>query len=122
FPLSSTPDAEQYALHALIEASSGALDLSVVHLAPRSEEARSAAVLQLLDYVDILPSERPVVLVGDFNAPPDSVAIRSLTSAPARGDTLRDAWQQANPMDAGLTMPSHAPVVRLDYLFVSPGV
>ena len=121
-PLPSTPETEQYALHALIEAPSRALDLIVVHLSPRSEEAQSAAVRQLLDYVDSLPSGRPAVLVGDFNAPPDSVAIRSLTSAPARGDTLCDVWQQANPMDPGATMPSHAPVVRLDYLFVSPEV
>jgi endonuclease/exonuclease/phosphatase family metal-dependent hydrolase len=121
-PLPSTPDAEQYAMHALIEAPAAALDLIVVHLTPRGDEAQVAAVTRLLNSMDMLPPGRPAFLVGDFNAPPESVAIRSLTSTRFREDTLHDAWQQAHPSDLGATMPSHAPVVRLDYLFISPGV
>jgi endonuclease/exonuclease/phosphatase family metal-dependent hydrolase len=127
-PLPPEPDAHigrQTALHATIETPVGPIEFVAVHLTPRSEEARLAAVDVLLAYLGKLPPAATVVLVGDFNTEPESQAIRLVTGA--REDSrprigLRDAWVCANPADPGATMPSHAPVSRLDYVFVGPGL
>jgi endonuclease/exonuclease/phosphatase family metal-dependent hydrolase len=115
----------QTALHAVIDLPGGPLDLIVCHLTPRDEAARSAAVDRLLGEVDGLPAGRPLVVLGDFNAAPESPTMRRLTE-PAIGATrrarLRDAWREANPDDAGPTMPSEAPTVRIDYILVGDGL
>jgi endonuclease/exonuclease/phosphatase family metal-dependent hydrolase len=66
-----------------------------------------------------------VIVIGDFNAVPESPTIARLT-APAptatRRARLRDAWRAANPDDPGPTMPSEAPVIRIDYILVGAGL
>ncbi len=65
----------------------------------------------------------PSVLMGDFNAPPDSPAIDPLTQEAG----FLDAFRMANPTLPGLTvwqrLDSPVPTVRrrVDYLFVVPG-
>jgi endonuclease/exonuclease/phosphatase family metal-dependent hydrolase len=73
--------------------------------------------------------EPPVVIGGDFNAPPDSDEIRLLTgrrAMPLPGVVLSDSWEHVgdgpgatwradNPYQAGTTWPNR----RLDYVFVS---
>jgi endonuclease/exonuclease/phosphatase family metal-dependent hydrolase len=61
-------------------------------------------------------SEGPVVLVGDFNAPPVSQVYRILSAA------LRDARRAAPFARAVPTFPSPMPVLALDHIFVSPGL
>jgi endonuclease/exonuclease/phosphatase family metal-dependent hydrolase len=120
-----TADYLQAALHARVEVAGVPLDLIVCHLTPRDEAARLAAVDDLLDYLDGLPAGRPVIVLGDFNAAPGSPTIGRLT-APATAATrrarLRDAWREANPGAAGLTMPSQAPSARIDYILVGDGL
>jgi endonuclease/exonuclease/phosphatase family metal-dependent hydrolase len=127
--LPSAPDAEQYALHAVIEAPVGRIDFIVVHLTPRSEEAQLGAVEGLFAYLDGLPSEATSIVVGDFNAVPESPPMQALVGVTAGGRhrALRDAWSEAQatraPADPepGPTMPSHAPISRIDYILVGPG-
>ncbi len=65
----------------------------------------------------------PSVLMGDFNAAPDSPAIAALT----QGAGFLDAFGIANPTLPGLTvwqrLDSPVPTVRrrVDYVFVVPG-
>jgi endonuclease/exonuclease/phosphatase family metal-dependent hydrolase len=128
-PLPSAPDAEQYALHAVIEAPIGQVDLIVVHLTPRSEEAQLAAVERLLAYLEGLPSEATSIMVGDFNAVPESPPMQALAGTATSGHhlALRDAWSEAQATrtrgapEPGPTMPSHAPTSRIDYILVGPG-
>jgi endonuclease/exonuclease/phosphatase family metal-dependent hydrolase len=91
--------------------------LFVLHLTPRSETAQLAAIDRLHASLDALPPERPRVVTGDFNSGPESAAIRAFSGGRA---PLRDAWRQARPDDPGLTMPAENPVIRIDYLFLSP--
>jgi endonuclease/exonuclease/phosphatase family metal-dependent hydrolase len=65
----------------------------------------------------------PVVLMGDFNAVPDSAAIRALTEEGG----LVDAFQAVNPGEPGPTVWQHvfgaSPTVRrrVDFVFMLPG-
>jgi endonuclease/exonuclease/phosphatase family metal-dependent hydrolase len=103
------------ALHAVLDTPAGGVDLLVVHLTPRSAAAQLAGVEALLAYLDTLPSGGTPLVVGDFNASPDTPAIARMRGA------LRDTWGVVHGEAVGATMPSHAPVVRLDYLFVGAG-
>jgi endonuclease/exonuclease/phosphatase family metal-dependent hydrolase len=116
-PLPEPDGLQQYAAHAVVAAPAGPLDLLVLHLTPRSEMAQLAAIEQLHACLDALPPEHPRVVTGDFNCVPESAAIRAFSGGRV---PLRDAWQEARPDDPGLTMPAEAPVVRIDYLFLSP--
>ena len=70
-------------------------------------------------------------MAGDFNAPPDSQAIRFLTgraSLGGRGAYWRDAWALLHPDEPGYTWAAKNPAVplyverdrRIDYVFVGP--
>jgi endonuclease/exonuclease/phosphatase family metal-dependent hydrolase len=113
----------QAALQATVTCGDGDLDLLLVHLTPRSEELQVGAVERLLECLDAMPPDRPAIVLGDFNCEPLAAPIRKLTSITGkRTGALRDAWQAALPDDPGPTMPSQAPVVRIDYIFVSSGI
>ncbi len=73
----------------------------------------------------------PPVLVGDFNAEPDSAEIRyvaGLQSLDGRSVHFRDAWRHAGPGGDGRTWSRrnpythrwHEPERRIDYVFVGP--
>ncbi len=57
------------------------------------------------------------IVVGDFNAIPDSPPILNMTN-PAGGGIFIDTWAEANPGDPGFTVPSDNPDARIDYIFV----
>lgn len=84
--------------------------------ASREDHYRLQEVDRLLATVAGLPREQPLIVGGDFNATPDSEAYARLL----RGG-LRDAWQGCGAGD-GLTYPAAAPIKRIDYLFLGPGV
>jgi endonuclease/exonuclease/phosphatase family metal-dependent hydrolase len=114
-PLPSPPEAEmrQGALLAEVGTPSGPIEVVSLHVTPRSEPARLAALQELLRR---LGGRRPLV-VGDFNAPPEGATLRLMADA-----GWRDAWAGAHPADPGPTMPGHAPVVRIDYVLLPAGV
>ena len=130
------PEAELPSLSAVIETPAGALRVFAVHLDadPAGSDLRVRQVTALADALaehrsDLLP---PVVL-GDFNAEPDSDEIRLMeghkTRPPVPGQVLVDAWRfardsgpgatwdRANPYVAALPYPS----ARIDYVFVGLG-
>lgn len=115
----------QAALHTVIATPTDTIDFIVVHLTPRSEEAQVAAMHQLQHYLATLPQARPVIIVGDFNAVPTTPVVEMLTriaTVEDRAEQFSDAWLAINPLDPGPTMPSHAPVSRIDYVFVNSSV
>jgi endonuclease/exonuclease/phosphatase family metal-dependent hydrolase len=116
-PVPEPDGLRQHAAHTVVAAPAGPLDVLVLHLTPRSDSAQMAAVEQVHEYLDALPQDRPRVVAGDFNTGPESAAILAFSGGRV---PLWDAWQEARPGDSGFTMPSECPVVRLDYLFLSP--
>lgn len=58
----------------------------------------------------------PRVLCGDLNAPPRSALCRRLANR------LQDAVREAQRRQVRATFPSRLPLVRLDHIFVGPGI
>jgi endonuclease/exonuclease/phosphatase family metal-dependent hydrolase len=130
-------EAEQFgagvrdALHALIETPRGVVHFFVVHLTTRGRDAQIAEAKHLLKHVAACGTDGTssvAIVVGDFNATPDSSTIGVMTSGRTSGDAyLHDVWAEANPNDPGYTMPIHTPRtadashMRIDYLFVGSG-
>jgi endonuclease/exonuclease/phosphatase family metal-dependent hydrolase len=115
------------AAHAGIDTPCGPVHFFVVHLTTRGGDAQLAEAARLLAYVAVRSGNRSdgsdgtVVVVGDFNATPDTPTIRRMVTH------LRDAWEVTNPGEPGHTMLIHTPRtpdashMRLDYIFVGPG-
>jgi endonuclease/exonuclease/phosphatase family metal-dependent hydrolase len=94
---------------------------------------REDQVVAIDGYVGAIESELPRILVGDFNATPDSDEIRFLrglhTSA-GRRTFWQDAWERRHGHAEGFTWARANPYTarlrwlerdrRLDYIFVSP--
>ena len=95
-----------------------------VHLDHRGAAARRESAQLLRQRIRARAHPDPVVLLGDFNAAPDSLPLQMLT-APDHG-LLVDAWRAAHPgtpeqgtfngWSAALTGP------RIDFVLVSPDV
>ena len=87
------------------------------HLSLRSRERlHQAEALVGGDWIGHPDCADPAVLLGDFNAPPQSRSYRLLASR------LRDA-QLSNPNgEPQATFHTRAPVLRLDHVFVTPAV
>jgi endonuclease/exonuclease/phosphatase family metal-dependent hydrolase len=113
-PLPSPPAAEmqQAALLAEVATPDGPVEVVSLHFTPRSEPARIEALDELLR---ALGGRRPLV-VGDFNAAPETTTLRLMAEA-----GWRDGWAAVHSAEPGPTMPSHAPVARLDYVLLPPG-
>ena len=58
----------------------------------------------------------PAILLGDFNATASSLVYRTLTAR------LQPARRLARKKSPSSTFPSPLPVLRIDHLFVSPGI
>jgi endonuclease/exonuclease/phosphatase family metal-dependent hydrolase len=57
----------------------------------------------------------PIIIMGDWNMKPRSRGWRRLTNK------VQDTWNVSGK-GPGYTYPSHRPYMRLDYIFVSPGL
>lgn len=90
------------------------IDVINTHLGLRGlERLRQVEALLGPDWVS--GARRPLLLVGDMNAPPRSRAYRRIAGA------LRDAQAQVAGRPQP-TFPARLPVLRLDHVFVSPQV
>jgi endonuclease/exonuclease/phosphatase family metal-dependent hydrolase len=116
--LSAKPSIEKRsALWVTVEIGGRRLNVVNAHLSLRSRERlHQAAALVGHDWIDHPECRDPAVLLGDFNAPPQSKAYRLFASC------LRDA-QLSNPLgEPQATFHTRAPVLRLDHVFVSPSI
>ena len=98
---------------------SGPLHLLNTHLdASGSDDYRLQEARHVVSLLDSLRrSGAPVLAGGDFNAPPGSAVVRRLETS-----GQRDGWLACGGEGDGLTYPAAAPVKRIDFLFLSPGV
>jgi endonuclease/exonuclease/phosphatase family metal-dependent hydrolase len=81
------------------------------HLDQRREPAERESSAEELRRI-VAAGKTPVILVGDFNAVPDSTAIAKVR------EFLTDAWTIAGK-GAGPTIPVAKPTRRIDYIWVS---
>ena len=65
----------------------------------------------------IVPVYGQAILLGDFNARPDSDLVKRVAS-----HGWIDAWAAVRPKDAGYTFESDAPSQRIDYIWTSPSL
>jgi endonuclease/exonuclease/phosphatase family metal-dependent hydrolase len=114
----------------------GALQVFCTHLncRPDDHDRRGKQVLALDDMVGASPGDMPKIVIGDFNAEPESEEIRFLTgrsslegrrvcyldayAAGNGGEVVNSAgatWSDANPFAA----PSGQGNRRIDYIFLS---
>jgi endonuclease/exonuclease/phosphatase family metal-dependent hydrolase len=84
-------------------------------LAPR-EQRRQAAALAGPDWLGQAAGHGRLVLLGDFNATGASSVYRTLTAR------LGDARRLSPERRSTPTFPSRLPLLRIDHIFVSPGV
>ena len=123
------------ALSARVHTDHGDWPVVSAHLDHRFDESavrqlQAEALLRVVDAIRGDPDTTlPVVVGGDFNAPPDSDEIRLLTgrrAGPVKNLVLSDCWEQAgegpgttwrrdNPYQTSTAWPDR----RLDYVFVS---
>ncbi|HZC16535.1 MAG TPA: endonuclease/exonuclease/phosphatase family protein [Caulobacteraceae bacterium] len=84
-------------------------------LVPR-EQRRQAATLAGPDWLDCPDCTAPAILLGDFNATAASIVYRTLAAR------MRDARRLAPRGAPTSTFPSVFPVLRIDHVFVTPGI
>ena len=84
-------------------------------LVPREQQVQ-AAYLAGPAWLENAKAKWPMILLGDFNATGTSVVYRTLTSR------LQPARRLARKKNPTSTFPSPLPVLRIDHVFVSPGV
>jgi endonuclease/exonuclease/phosphatase family metal-dependent hydrolase len=126
---------KRVALSATIASPHGPISFTSTHLNWRLHHGRvrEQQVATLCDWVRARRPEAgfPPILVGDFNAEPESSEIRyvcGLQSLAGRSVHFRDAWRQAGDGGDGLTWskrndyarPWLEPDRRIDYIFVGP--
>lgn len=97
------------------------------HFDHRGEEARRESARLIRQQVSSLAGDAPVIVTGDFNAPPESPPYQTITD-PAAKDRLTDAMTVSElphhgPLStwSGFTFPG-TPGRRIDYIFVKNGV
>jgi endonuclease/exonuclease/phosphatase family metal-dependent hydrolase len=77
----------------------------------KEDEERLANVAEAMSRLAARQRKLPVILCGDFNAPPGSPAYKAVL------EHLADCWQLAGE-GHGFTIPVQFPAARIDYLFI----
>jgi endonuclease/exonuclease/phosphatase family metal-dependent hydrolase len=130
----ATEKERRICVHARVETPSGPLDAYTVHLNYRGThgQIREDQIVATEAFMRELPDGRiPKVLMGDFNARPDSDEIRwlkGLRSVNGRRVYFQDSWAHLHPLEPGWTWAKSNPYTdamawlerdrRIDYIFV----
>ncbi len=130
----STANEGRIVLSARLDGDGGGLWAHTTHLSYRESEGnrREEQVMAIDEVVAAHASDQPQVVMGDFNATPDSDEIRWLcgrTTLAGRRVAYQDAWARANPGQPGITWAKANAYTaamrwmeldrRLDYIFVT---
>jgi endonuclease/exonuclease/phosphatase family metal-dependent hydrolase len=131
----AVPTERRIVLGAGIETPHGELAVFTTHLNYRLAEGvkREDQVVAVDAFAAAWESKLPKILVGDFNAVPESDEIRFLRGQHTSGGRRtfwQDAWVRCHGAEAGLTWARRNPCTarlgwleldrRIDYVFVSP--
>lgn len=129
------PNERRILLGATVDTPAGPVEVYTTHLNYRLTDGgkREDQVVAVDEQVAATPSELPKILMGDFNATPDSDEIRflrGLHSAGGRRTYWQDAWQRRHGGADGFTWARANPYTarlrwlerdrRIDYIFVGP--
>jgi endonuclease/exonuclease/phosphatase family metal-dependent hydrolase len=121
------------ALYCTVESPIGLVRFGCTHLNWKVDQGaiRERQVVAVVNHLmsDFVSIDFPPILVGDFNAVPESAEIRylkGLQSLDGNSVYLRDAWSYAGDGSEGLTWSRRNPYViqwldpdrRIDYIFV----
>lgn len=91
------------------------------HFDHAGEQARTESAKLILEQLNALAGEDPVILTGDFNATPDSDAFATLSSkltdARSAADTTLGPAETFGGFEPGSAKP-----VRIDYVWTSPAL
>lgn len=115
-------DDYRVAAHARVDVAGRPLDVYCTHLHHTGEggATRATQLRDLLGFIgatrDEAPGAVPLVLAGDFNAPPDAPELRLLA------DRFADAYATTHPDQVGVLVTTLNPALghtprRIDYLF-----
>lgn len=85
-----------------------------VHLEAWDKEVRQRQATVVKQYFDRLSKDEPVLLIGDFNAEPNSQTFKTIMS----GSNISVAYQ-LNDREVRATYPSDKPDIKIDYIFYS---
>ncbi|MFC0627937.1 endonuclease/exonuclease/phosphatase family protein [Kribbella deserti] len=99
------------------------------------EHVREKQALATARFIEDLVADRPVILLGDFNAAPDSASLRFLTGKQSLAGTsvrYEDAWEAIHPGEPGHTFTPRNPLVasgqmpmergrRIDHILIRSG-
>lgn len=131
FRLPSPPDDPRCALKSLVELPGRRIEFTCCHLSwgPDRVCEREKQILAVEAWTRPQKGSSAVFLAGDFNARPESRAIRFLTgldSLEGQATFYRDAWGRRHPSDPGYTFSAKNPRTvrwqeqnrRVDYVFV----
>lgn len=128
------PEERRILLSARIETGAGSVWAHTTHLNYRlgHGQQRQDQVLAIDAAITARPSDLPQVLMGDFNARPESDEmrfLRGLTSLQGRTVHYQDAWERLHPGERGWTWASSNPYTaplrflepdrRIDYIYVT---
>jgi endonuclease/exonuclease/phosphatase family metal-dependent hydrolase len=107
--------------YARLDVSGHTIDVYVTHLHHTREGGaiRAEQVAHLLRFIDATRKGGPLLLGGDFNAPPDADELRPLRAR------LVDAYAAVHPEKVGVLVTTLNPAMgheprRIDYLYTAP--
>lgn len=108
---------KRFAFEATIQVKTNNLHVFSTHLLHTHQQPSETQEAQADNLIKILPSTRTVVM-GDFNAKPDSVAIRKMREVFADADPTSIPTWSVYPEGCPVCKPQ-ALNIRLDYIFTS---
>jgi endonuclease/exonuclease/phosphatase family metal-dependent hydrolase len=121
-----SPRNNRSCVRAAVETPDGVVQVFVAHLSADLDQAdlRQSQIDTVLEWAEPYRSE-PCLLLGDFNAAPETGEIRQIT-ADGAGDSWLDTWAAVHPADPGLTSVRANPYRRhrtkpdrrVDYVFL----
>jgi endonuclease/exonuclease/phosphatase family metal-dependent hydrolase len=86
------------------------------------EQARQESARLVVERATALADDLPIILLGDFNAAPDSRAFETLVAALRDARDVSEAAHFGPDGTFGTFEPRSEPSHRIDYIFVSEGV
>lgn len=84
------------------------------HIDYRPDDSERVLNVDELKTIVAAAGAMPVIMVGDFNATPESRTIAKINAF------MTDAWDRVGKGD-GFTIPVRKPAKRIDYIWITPG-
>lgn len=110
--LSSFGEEQRGMLHAVVDLDGIHVNIYNTHLG-LDARSRLAQAEEIIDLVS--RSNQPSILMGDFNAEPDSPAFQRMLESGLFVNSFQD-------MEDVYTFPSTSPTEQIDYILISPGI